>query len=271
MLLATLLLIDREDAVFSLYSSSAPQVCDSDLPYRHKAPSLEITESPIAAVLDEADCKWFGHYQWQVFTPLIGVPGQGCVEPGELFDSLPDEISLPWSQFTTAKKQIEGEPTAIYKAEIHKGNHKLVRYSPLFSIVNCLTSSDACCEGTCSCSFARRKKIQSSLSRFWQMHSSGPRARKGSSERCKVTGSQISLPRITAGLSSCWQLSGTARSSTSCFRGPREAASGTFGKTIVRRMSIRPQDQVARRLKAMIPISWSVPPRRLRGTQTIGF
>ncbi|KUI60136.1 hypothetical protein VP1G_07377 [Cytospora mali] len=129
MIFATLLLLGREDVVFSFLSD--PHLCDCKLPLftatstsSTEPPSFPPNEDPAAfKCLYETERKFFAHFQWQVFTPFFNK-----LYPGKEYNkviTLPEAFSLPWQELERVSKPEEWEQSYVEKVKIFAGNHAL--------------------------------------------------------------------------------------------------------------------------------------------------
>lgn len=147
-ILATLLMIGKEEVIAELFPSKKPKICDHDLPFGPKRlprrrtskserresvqstlySSTQQTNTDVAEVgacllehLSPTDRALFLGFQWQFMTPYI--TGLGLDENGV---EEPDQISLPWQERERTEQTVEGNFSFVQKVKIFSGNHNLV-------------------------------------------------------------------------------------------------------------------------------------------------
>lgn len=147
-ILATLLMIGKEEVIAELFPSQRSKICDQDLPFGPKRlprrrtskserresvqstlySSIEQTNTEVAEVgeylldhLRPSDKALFLDLQWQFMTPYI--TGLALDETGV---EEPDQISLPWQERERTEQTAEGNFSFVQKVKIFPGNHNLV-------------------------------------------------------------------------------------------------------------------------------------------------
>lgn len=147
-ILATLLMIGKEEVIAELFPSKEPKICDHDLPFGPKRlprrrtsiserresvqsilySSTEETKIDVDEVgaylldhLSPSDRALFLDLQWNFMTPYI--TGLAFNETGV---EVPDQISLPWQERERTEQTAEGNFSFVQKVKIFPGNHNLV-------------------------------------------------------------------------------------------------------------------------------------------------
>lgn len=141
-LLAILLLIGKEHAIWSIISSARENICDSGLPFRQTSQrlsgddqnerSIRIRDAlQISSSIDVTDRDLFESLQWQFLTPFI----HKIEYTGATYAKFPYEISLPWIEILEDRKPEEGAPSHVRRLQIYPEFHNLVSIPYMLSLI----------------------------------------------------------------------------------------------------------------------------------------
>lgn len=129
MILATLLLIGKEDLITSLFSPPNPSVCDRSLPIR-LSPAEEAEDEGMAGGallatlltgLNAKETELFFCSQWQVYTPYLTT-----LTSDSIVKTFPRQMTLPWVELERIGSSVHGDGSYVERIKIHPDNHILV-------------------------------------------------------------------------------------------------------------------------------------------------
>lgn len=168
MILATLLLCGRDNAILSFLGPEESQACDNILPLRFGSDERsDSDDSPGQSDSDDSpgqsdsaesseqsgsgdspkQCDYglttdeqelFAYFQWLVYTPFLP-----CLTSGNWEDviTFPEEVSLPWLKNKRMRKKQAGEVSYVEEIEIYRSNHDLVSNAVEYNCMKTLRSN----------------------------------------------------------------------------------------------------------------------------------
>lgn len=131
MILATLLLIGKDDLIPSLFSCKTPWVCDRSLPVSLVGPSKDAADHSMAgeaqlatllpSLLSAKETELFACSQWQVCTPFLTE-----FNSDDNIKTFPSQMTLPWVEIERMGHSVQGDSYYVERIRIHPDNHALV-------------------------------------------------------------------------------------------------------------------------------------------------